>query len=254
MNDNLTKTAVVGNTVVTIGILVLILWGGLRTPSGNYLQDVGNTPNYGAVTSTAVTAASFASTLFSHLTNLQVNSNFNVVGIIGQGGDGNTGTVLQTQVVTGTCITSSSTILAFQNPFAATSTMTQFQIAGTQGATTTDILVATSSSSAAPNTMAVAGTSTLGENIMGLERISTSTTFYSVAGAKIGPGKGYANPTGNVGGTGFAYTTNIPIVLGPSEWVLAYSTSSWTGQNTGAQAAGIGAVPASCSYKAELQN
>ena len=144
-------------------------------------------------------------------------------------------------VVIGPCITSSSTIFAFQNPVAATSTLTLFNLWGTNGATSTDIVVATSTSQYVPATASV---SNLGENILGMSTVGTSTQFYSVAGQSIGPGTGYNSASGA------SYKTNMYTVLGPNEWVVGFASSTYTSSRAGALGAGLYSIPTSCVYKA----
>lgn len=137
------------------------------------------------------------------------------------------------------CITSSSTVFAIQNPFAATSTLVVDSFSGTMGATTSDMLVATSTTPA-PAT-GLSATSSLGANIFQIAAVAANTKFYSVAGVTIGPGKGYTNPKGIPGSNSFQ-----TIVVGPSEWVIGFSTS--TGSGSGGTASGQVSVPSSCTF------
>lgn len=147
------------------------------------------------------------------------------------------------QPTIGTCSTASSTIIAIANPFSATSTLYHFEIYGTMGATTSDIVVATSTTQyGGPYASA---TSSLAENIMGLSAITANAQFFSVAGVPIGPGTGYKNPAGAA-----AYTSNRSVVVGPSEYVLAVSTSTGITGGAGADVTGLRAIPSSCTYKA----
>lgn len=237
MNDNFTKTAVVGNVVVTIGILLVLLFGGTKqpAPAGNYLVDAGNSPSYGA------TAATLAQVVFSHLTNLEVYQNMGVVSTFFSGASAETGTPLQTNVTapqTGAfnCNTGTSTLFAIKPPSGATSTVSAFILSGAT-AQISDIVVGTSTSPGgmtSTSTLDVQGTGGLfGAAAAAIGQI------YAVAGFKIGPKAGYTT-TGNG-----PYGSQSGIVVGPNEYLVGYATStSATGGN------GL----TSCSYKIEWQN
>lgn len=144
--------------------------------------------------------------------------------------------------VTGTCNTASSTIFAISNPFAATSTLVFAEIGGTQGATTTDIVVATSTTLYPARANATA-TSSLGANILNLAAISASTQFFATAGATLGSGSGFTNPKGIVGSV-----SQVPIVLGPNETIVAVSSSTALTGGGGYGATQV-SVPSACVYK-----
>lgn len=140
----------------------------------------------------------------------------------------------------GSCSTASSTIFAVQNPWSATSTVEYVSLVGTEGATTTDILVATSTTNA-PAT-GLNSTSTLGANVINLAAITNGTNFSTLAGFTIGPGKGYASPKSIPGSTSVG-----EFMVGPSEYVLGFSTS--TGSGNGGLASNQLSIPASCTYE-----
>lgn len=236
MNDNFTKTAVVGNVVVTIGILLVLLFGGVKqpAPAGNYLVDVGNSPSYGA------TAATLAQVVFSHLTNLEVNQNLGVVSTFFQGATAETGNPLQVNATvpsTGAtnCNTSTSTLFAVQPPSGATSTVTFASLQGTI-AQTSDILIGTSTSPGgmtATSTLHVNG----GGGLVGASAVPTGQ-FYIIPGIKIPP------VGGTVTGNG-SYNSQFEITLGPKDYLVGYATSTNPTGGTGASA---------CTYKIEWYN
>lgn len=138
--------------------------------------------------------------------------------------------------VTGNCNTASSTLFSLQPPNNASSTLAFFKVTGTQGATTTDIVVATSST---PYTSGFTqATSTLAENIMGLAGVAANSKFESVAGVLMGSAKGYTSPKGNT------YATNAMVEVGPTDSVIAFSTT------TNVSGGGPNIAIPSCTYKA----
>ena len=235
--DNFTKTAVVGNVVVTIGILLVLLFGAGKAvvPAGNYLVDVGNqAANFGA------TSASLATTVFSHLTNLEVNQNLGVVGTFFQGATAETGNPLQVnanapQTGTFNCNTGTSTLFAVKPPSGATSTVTFLSIQGNV-AQISDIVVGTSTlpSVTATSTLNVTGAG----GLFGIAAVAIGH-FFSITGFKVGPGTGYT-PVGNG-----PYNSASGIVVGPNEYLVGYATST-------AITGGNGAT--SCTYKIEWYN
>lgn len=131
---------------------------------------------------------------------------------------GNLGTTTQmcTMVTTGYFARSTTTMAIIPNPFAATSTVTFASIEGANSTTTIDILVGTTTlttSQSITNNSQVSGT------LINAVAIATSTQYYSVAGAKAGPGTGYTSP----GANSYNY-----IVVGPNEniGILATSTNA----------------------------
>lgn len=139
--------------------------------------------------------------------------------------------------------TASSTVIAL-GPFTATSTLTDLFLQGIGGATTTDLLIATSTTPSPA--VALTATSTLGENVMGLAALPATAAFYSTAGDTIGPGKGYTNPAGG------PYKSVMPVVVGPGEYLLVFSTS--TNPTSGGTGAAQVSVPTSVTLKYEYQN
>ena len=172
---------------------------------------------------------------------LVANKALQNVGVFLRGGYTPTTAYEETQSI-GSCSTASSTIIAVLNPFAATTTLANFTIVGTMGATTSDIVVATSTTAfGGPYATA---TSSVKANIMGLAGVLANSQFYSVAGANLGPGTGYTNPA-----TAAGMVTNTQVVVGPTEYVIAVSTSTGITGGAGANATGLRAIPSSCTYK-----
>lgn len=231
MNDTFTKTAVVGNVVVTIGILLVLLFGGGKqvAPTSNYLVDAGTAPSYGA------TAAGLSSVVFSHLTNLEVNQNFGVLNTLFMGASGETGNPLQTNVSVASCNTSTSTLFAVKPPSGATSTVTFMNLQGAV-AQISDIVVGTSTlpSVTATSTLNVQGAG----GLFGAAGVAIGQV-YTVAGIKLGPAKGYTSNGNNT------YNSVSSIVVGPNEYLVGYATST-------AATGGMGM--SSCTYKIEWQN
>ncbi len=164
---------------------------------------------------------------------------------------------MNTYVTSGTCSTASTTLFAVQNPYAASSTITVAELFGTQGATTTDIVIATSTTqysgldSAIYNAFASSSASINYKtaNFVSLTSIPTTTVFY-------------ASSVNNRSGTLFASTTNYygtstinnaEITVGPSEYVIGYSTSTTAGLGNGNTVSGTQPIPSSCTYKIEWQ-
>lgn len=142
----------------------------------------------------------------------------------------------------------SSTLFSVQNPFNATSTLTFASISGIQGATTTDILVGTSTT-AAPLGLSVNSTTTalVGQNTFAMYSVTAGSRFFSSAGVTMGPGTGYKAPSG-----GTYPTSQAEIVMGPSEYLVGFSTSTLGGATNGGLGATQIAVPASCAYELEF--
>jgi hypothetical protein len=233
--DKFTKTAVVGNVVVTIGILLVLLFGAGKTvPSGNYLVDAGNSPSYGA------TASGLASVVFSHLTNLEANQNLGVISTFFQGASAETGNPLQVNVTAPAgsinCNTGTSTLFAVKPPSGATSTVTFLNLQGNV-AQISDIVVGTSTAAGgmtATSTLNVTGSG----GLFGAAAVAIGH-FYTIAGLKVGPGTGYTTI-----GNG-PYGSQTGIVVGPNEYLVGYATSTAVTGGNGASA---------CSYKIEWYN
>lgn len=141
-------------------------------------------------------------------------------------------------MVTTNCAAGTSTLAFIQSPFgAATSTVAMTIIRGTNGATTTDILIGTST---VPSLAIGAATSSLNQNVLGLFTVPTTTQFYSVAGQTIGPNAGYNSASGGT------YRTNAMTVVGPTEGLLVFATSTYGGTRNGGTGASQVAIPSSC--------
>lgn len=141
--------------------------------------------------------------------------------------------------VVGSCSTASSTIFSNQNPWSATSTVSNFVIYGQVSATTTDIMVGTSTSMSAPGNPVTATTS-ISAAFFGMSNLTGGSQFFSQAGVTVGPNGNYAKPN-----TGAYPTSNASVVIGPSEYIIGFATS--TNLTNGNSATNI-IVPASCSY------
>lgn len=238
MNDNFTKYGVVGNIVVTLGILGVLLFGGHSAP-GNYLQDAGSAsgPSFGA------TAAGLPSVVFSHLTNLLVNQNLGAVQTFFLGADPTTGgNPIQTNASLSSsipCNTASSTLFSVAPPSNATSTaqLTLMILGG--NATTSSLLVGTST-----KLTGLASTDVSPTLVTSTNGIPTSTIEYVASGIINGPG---TNAQGFLtSGSG----TATQIMVSPGQRVAAYSTSTATGLGAAGYVPGF----TSCTYKIEWFN
>lgn len=153
-----------------------------------------------------------------------------------------------TSTSVGACSTASSTLFAVQNPFNGTNgfangtTTAYITLYGNQGATTTDILVGTSTVSAVA---ASGATSTLAETLVGAFGVPTSSPFYISSGnTNVFPRASALTGSTNL------YVNNSEIVVGVSQYLLGFSTSTYLGgANTGGNGAGQVSTPASCTYK-----
>lgn len=237
MNDNPIKYGVVGNAIVTLAILGILIFGGLSkpAPAGNFLQDAGSpgAASYGA------TIASFSSTLFSHLSNLQVNGNFNVVGILGQGSDGNTGNPLLSQETTANCnqgiYVGSSTQLVIPNAFAATTTAQVTIITGAGQATTTLFSMGTTTQTTGLSLATVSDAFVNGASVA-----TGTVSFVALPGMSTNLGTGQISA-----GAG----TTKTVVLGPTENIGLYATSTATGAGAKFYTPGL-----SCVVKVKFEN
>lgn len=217
---------------VLVAAVVALGIGAVVRPSlpAGILVDAGaSAQTFGA------TAASLSSVVFSHLTNLQVNQNLGVVGTFFGGAPAVNGNTFQTNWSVGSCNTATSTLFSVAPPSGATSTVTEFLINGIV-AQTSDIVVGTSTLSSVTSTSSLNVTGAGG--LVGAAAVATGQ-FYTVAGLKVGPGKGYTT-NGNGG-----YNTVPEMVVGPTENVIGFATSTAV---TGGQ--GV----TSCTYKIEWQN
>jgi hypothetical protein len=240
--SNLTNQiiAAVVALVVTLGIGWL---SPSHVPQG-VLVDAGQT---GQEVLSGVTSGSLSSVLFSHLTNLEVNNTFGVIGTLFMGASGETGNPVQTNVSILPCNTGTSTLFSVQPPSGATSTVTMLSITGLQGATTTDIVVATSTVISPALTTSTA-TSSLNANILNLAAVSANSQFRSVAGVTVGSGLGYTNPKGIP-----SSASNLSFDVGPNDYLLGFSTSTAATGSGGRGAAQV-SIPKSCTVKIEWQN
>lgn len=229
----LSKYGVVGNWIVTLGIILAMFFGvGQSAPAGDFLQEAGTGQNFGS----SIAASTFITTLFSHLTNLQVNNNFNVVGIFGQGADGNTGPELLAQVTAGTCVTGTSTVFDIVNPFAATSTASLSMFHGQNLATTTSFSVGTTT---LPSGVVAA---TISPTLVNAASLASSSQFDVQGGQTTALGAGQVSA---------GSATVAKIIVGPSERLAGYATSSIATQGS-SRAAEIGL--GSCTYKIKWDN
>lgn len=132
----------------------------------------------------------------------------------------------------GSCNTASSTLFAVANPFNATSTVTVQSVEITGQATTSSLLVGTSTKSTGLASTDVSATLVNSSN-----GIATSSLVFTSSGITVGPGTGYLSAGSN---------TFRTIVVGPSENLVAYSTTTATGAGAANYTPGF----SSCSYKA----
>lgn len=157
--------------------------------------------------------------------------------------------------VGGDCLTNTnlatSTLFAIQNPAAATSTLIMLHIYGTQGATTTDFVVGTSTTPA-PSTLINATTTfpaTGSSTYMGAFAVPTSSAYF-LAG----------NETDNFAHDAAItrvsnYTNQAIMTLGPTEYLIGISTSTFGGGNAGRNGSltsGLMGIPSTCHYSAEF--
>lgn len=132
------------------------------------------------------------------------------------------------KVSTGTCSAASTTLFAVLNPFTATSTVVVQQIVGTGQATTSSLLVGTSTKSVGLAASDVSPTLVNSSN-----GLATSTKFYFASGVSVGTGF-----------TALGSGTSQEVGVGPSEYVVGFSTTTASGSGganyTGGQ---------NCTYK-----
>jgi len=172
---------------------------------------------------------------FTNLTSLSLTNILEMTG--GAGTQNQTG--FQQQVSIGTCATASSTIFDIANPFSATSTAQLVNFAGVGNATSTTFNVGTTTlPSGVIATTAGIGT---GGSLVNNATIATTTAnaqtqFYLSSGISTFLGSGQVS----------AGTSAIRIVVGPSEYVAGYATTSLSGPSTGLSYTG---GYASCTYK-----
>ena len=152
-----------------------------------------------------------------------------VLGTFFQGGSTAT-TAVEQKVSAGSCNTATSTIFGIVNPFTATSTAT-VRIYGLSQATTTALIVSTT-------TQATGLTSAL----IGAGSLVVSASIASTSQFYIQSGQSTLLGTGQVSAGTSVYQT----VVGPSEYVGAYATSSIAAQGS-SRAADMGFT--SCTYK-----
>lgn len=142
-----------------------------------------------------------------------------------------TGTLLGNQVSNGACLAASSTAFSILNPFAASSTASVVILnSGTLQATSTNYQVGTS-------TQATGLTTTLVSSSLINSTVATATPSFYI-GSGINAGSGAIS-----GGS-----TNTSVVVGPSERVSMFATSTYG--TTGA----INYVNSGCTYKINWTN
>lgn len=126
----------------------------------------------------------------------------------------------------------SSTLFAVANPFNATSTVTVQVVSGMGQATSSSLLVGTSTASTGYSTANLT-------NVFINATVATNTPFWISGGIQLGSA-GY-----NTAGSG----TTRTIVIGPNEFVGAFSTSTATGGGAVAYVPGL-----TCSYKLDYRS
>lgn len=154
--------------------------------------------------------------------------------------------------ITGTCNVASTTLFSIANPFAgtsfATSTVIYGEIYGTNGATTTDIVIGTSTAAGLPMTNTFS--SGLKANFLALSSVATSTQFFAIAG-EIKYSFAQATTTTALGA---AAVQQPSIILGPTDVLYGYATSTYAGQGNGNTTAATAPTPSSCTYKFIIAN
>lgn len=152
------------------------------------------------------------------------------VQLLNLGGGSLTTGIQMLPTIGSSCNTGTSTLFAVQNPFAATSTaqLVRMQVGG--NATTSSLLVGTSTGSGPSSSASVSASLVSSTN-----GIATGTTQWAASGNLSYSGNGFINGA----------ATNEFILVKPTEWVVAFSTST----ATGAGAAGYSPTESTCNYK-----
>lgn len=138
-------------------------------------------------------------------------------------------------VSSGTCnagsYAASSTQFAVQNPFGATSTATLFTVSGTGQSTSSSLLIGTS-------TQSTGILSTVSPTLVNVT-VATSAPFFVAGGVTVGS-TGYLSSGAN---------TFRTVVVGPTDYIVGFSTSTATGAGAAQYTPGI-----TCAYKIEWRN
>ncbi len=135
------------------------------------------------------------------------------------------------QVSTGSCASATTTTFAVLNPFTATSTATLQQFYGVGNATTTLFNIGTSTVSSIPTT-GLTGSLVINASV------ATGTQFFLSSGIRYG---GLALDAGSA--------SLRTIIVGPSEYVAGYATTTISGMGTN-----YSGTYTSCVYKIRWVN
>lgn len=169
------------------------------------------------------TAANITSSRFTQLT---VDDGIFLDGVFSQGQGTNVAIDLQTDVTTGYCASATSTMFAVANPFNATSTATIY-LEGYSNATTTTFYVGTS-------TVAVGlSSSSVSPTLINQQFASGTVATTIVSGLTVGS---YGQLTSGTG-------TFSRIMVGPSDYIAGYATSTYSGVEAKSYSS------PSCTYK-----
>lgn len=144
-------------------------------------------------------------------------------------------TLLGKSLSSGSCNAATSTLFAVANPFAATSTVRLTVLRASTEATSTQLLVGTS-------TLATGLTSSLISPTLVNGTVATGTGAFAVSGVRLV----------TTGGTDAGANTSNIISVGPSEFVGAFATSTYSTSGS-VNYTPLGSL-ASCTYKLEWNN
>lgn len=142
------------------------------------------------------------------------------------------GTAFQTVPSIGTCNTASSTAFAVSNPFFATSTASVVMVNGLGNATSSLFEIGTSTVSTGLTTSLISPT-------LVNATLATSSANYSFASGVT---------VGSIGYVSAGSGTFGKIMVGPNDYVSAYSTSTYSGVGA------LNYTPSPCTYKIMWEN
>lgn len=206
------------NKNLTIGLLITLV----IAISGLFFPKVRNL--VGVVAPTDITATNFT----------EITASTGILTPLLQLGGSTAATSVSEQVSTGSCTAATSTPFAVANPFTATSTATLQSFQGVGNATTTLLYVGTTTQASG---LALAN---LSPTLVNAASVATTSQFFTSSGITVGPGTGYLSSGSN---------TFRTIVVGPSEYVSAFATTTTSGMGTNY----VGNYT-SCTYKIRWQN
>lgn len=125
---------------------------------------------------------------------------------------------IKTAYRAGAFLNGTTTLAAILNPFNATATVKFASVYGTNGTTSINLLVGTSTVASPTNNASQISASLINATV------ATSAPFYTASGALAGPGQGHVSA---------GASTQNTIVLGPSEYVVFFATSTSASYATG---------------------